>query len=64
MHNSGLKGGNIGAEIMDMSKGTLLIRNERKRNVVSVFSERKIAFARMSKDETIRSIHVVWISPC
>ncbi len=34
MHNSGLRDGNIGADIMDISNGTLLIRNERRRNVV------------------------------
>lgn len=59
MHSSGLRGGNIGADTMHISNGTLLIRNERKRNVVWGFSERKIALARMSKDDTMRSIHVV-----
>lgn len=62
MQNSGLIGGKVEANSAAKSKGTLLIRKERNNNVFWAFSLRK-ALAKTSKEERIRSIQVVCMSP-
>jgi hypothetical protein len=53
---SGVRGGKNDAERVARSRGTLLMRNERRMVVVCACSFRNLAFARMSKDARIRSM--------
>ena len=59
MQYSEVSGGKYDAERVDMSRGSLLMRNERRMVVVWAGSLRKVAFARTSKDARMRSIVVV-----
>lgn len=63
MQNSDVRGGKNDAERAVRSRGTLLIRNERRRVVVCTASLCSFALAKMSKDARIRSIAVDCTSP-
>ena len=63
MQYSDVRGGKNDADRVVRSRGTLLIRKERRRVVVCADSLCSFALARMSKDARIRSIAVDWTSP-
>jgi hypothetical protein len=64
MQYSEVSGGKNDAESVVRSRGTLLIKNDRRIVVVCPRSVRDVAFARISKEARIRSVAVDWRSPC
>lgn len=63
MQYSDVRGGKNDADRVVRSKGTLLVRNDRRMAVVCAGSLCSLALANMSKEARIRSMVVVCTSP-